>query len=436
MYMKKVLSICILLLIITNVFGQFRSNRKNTNTDTSSEVDYARPQEYEIGNIEVIGIKVLDENALISLTGLKKGDRIKVPGDEISGAIKKLWNHGLIGDASIYIDKKELGKVDLIIELSERARLTGILFEGVTKSKESELREDLDLLTGRILSDAVVRNAEIAVKKHHIEKGFLNTEIKVIKEADTLNQEGVKLKIIVNKKGRVKINKINVEGNENLGAAKIKKKMKSTNERVRFTLFEKIADGIFTFKPKKAKTFISSTNQMSWKDVKSFINDNVKLNFFNTSKFIKNEFEVDKSAVIAFYNSKGYRDAAITMDTVYNYNNNSINIDLKIDEGKKYYFRNITWAGNYVHTQKTLNNILDIEKGDVYNIDLINRKLSFNPKGPDISGLYMDDGYLFFNVTPVETGIVGDSIDIEMRIYEGEQAIINQITITGNGQNE
>lgn len=432
MYIKRVLPICILLLIVTSVFGQFRKGRKTNTANTSDQVDYSAPQEYEIGEIKVTGIKVLDENALISLTGLKKGDRIKVPGDEISGAIKKLWNHGLIGDASIYIEKKELGKVDIIIELTERARLTGMNFEGVNKSRESEIREDLDLLTGRVLSDAIVRNTEISVRKHYIEKGFLNTEVKVIKEADTLNREGVKLRIIVNKKGRVKINKINVEGNNNIGTSKIKKQMKSTHERVRFTLPEKIADAIFTFKPRKAKTFLDSTNQMSGRDVKGFINDNIKLNFFNTSKYIKDEFDVDKDGVIAFYNTKGYRDAAVTMDTVYNYDDNSINIDMKIDEGKKYFFRNITWTGNYVHTKKTLDAILDIDRGDVYNIELINRKLSFNPKGPDISGLYMDNGYLFFNVTPVEVGIVGDSIDVEMRIYEGEQATINKIIITGN----
>lgn len=432
MYMKRVLPICVLLLLVTGVFGQFRKNRKTNSTNTTTGIDYSRPIEYEIGEIKVTGVKVLDENALISLTGLKKGDRIKVPGDEISGAIKKLWNHGLIGDASIYIDKKELGKVDLIIELTERARLTGILFEGVSKARESEIRDDLDLLTGRVLSEAIVRNAEVSVKKHYIEKGFLNTDVKVIKEVDTLNREGVKLKIVVNKKGRVKINKINLEGNENLGSAKLKKKMKSTHEKVRFTLFEKIADGIFTFRPKKAKAFMSSTNKMSWRDVKGFLNDNVKLSFFNTSKYIKNEFNTDKESVVAFYNSKGYRDAAITMDTVYNYDDNTINIDVKVDEGKKYYFRNITWTGNYVHNEKVLNSILEIKKGDVYNIDLINRKLSFNPKGPDISGLYMDDGYLFFNVKPVETGIVGDSIDVEMRMYEGEQAIINNVIIKGN----
>ena len=428
--MKRILPICLFLLALTDVFGQFRTNRRKI--DTSTEIDYSLPQEYEIADIKITGIKVLDENALISLTGLKKGDRIKVPGDEISSAIKKLWEHGLIGDASIYIDKKELGKVNLIIELTERARLTGISFEGVSKSRESKIREDLDLLTGRVLSDAIVKNAEITVKKHYIEKGFLNAEVKIIRKVDTLNREGVNLKIVVNKKGRIRIHKINIEGNENIGASKIKKQMKSTNERVRFTLLEKLADGIFTFNFRKAKVFIDSTNQMSWKDIKIFITDNVKLNFFNTSKYIKNEFETDKNAIIAFYNTKGYRDIAILMDTMYRHDDNSINIDIKVNEGKKYYFRNITWVGNYVHTNKTLNAILDIDKGDVYNIELINRKLSFNPNGLDISGLYMDDGYLFFNVTPVETGIVGDSIDVEMRIYEGEQATINKVIVKGN----
>ncbi len=421
-----------MLLVITTAFGQFRTNRKGSNKTISTEIDYSRPIEYEIGNIKVIGIKILDENALISLTGLKKGDRIKVPGDQISGAIKKLWKHGLIGDASIYIDKSELGKVDIIIELTERARLTGISFVGVNKTRESEIRDDLDLLTGRVLSEAIIRNAEVTVKKNYVEKGFLNAEVKVIKEVDTLNKEGVKLRIVVNKKGKVKINKINITGNDNISASKVKKKMKSTNEKVVFTIPEKIADGIFNFKPKAAKTFIASSEKKSWKDVKTYLNDNVRLYFLNTSKYIKTDFEADKDAIVAFYNTKGYRDATITMDSVYNYDDNSVNIDMVIDEGRKYYFGNINWAGNYVHSTKRLDAILDVNKGDVYNMELINRKLSFNPKGPDISGLYMDDGYLFFNVTPVETGIVGDSIDVEMRIYEGEQATINKIIIKGN----
>lgn len=430
--MKKIFLLLIVVVLSDAAFGQFRNRNKNKNTTTSEELDYSNPQEYEIANIKVQGINVLDENALISLTGLKEGDRIRVPGDDISGAIRKLWKHGLVGDVSIFIEKPELGKINVIIELTERARLTGFTFEGINKAREADLRDNLNLIRGRVLSDAIIRNAEITVKKHFVDKGFLNTEVKVIREADSLNREGVKLRIMVNKKAKVKIKDIKFEGNNDIDGAKLKKKMKSTNEKVRFTIPEKLADAVFGFNPKKTKEFVTDKHDASWKDVKKFVNDNIKLNFFNSSKFVRTDFEDDKKVVINYYNSKGYRDAEITADTLYSVDVNKINIALKVDEGRKYYFRNIEWTGNYIHTDEILNKILDVEKGDVYNMELINRKLSFNPKGPDISGLYMDDGYLFFNVRPIEVGIVGDSIDVEMRIYEGEQATINKIIISGN----
>lgn len=430
--MKKTILLLVIIISLTDsAIGQFR-NRKNYNKNKSDQVDYSQQREYEISGIKIQGVKVLDENALISLSGLKIGDRIKVPGDEISSAIRKLWKHGLVGDVSIYTKDTELGKVDVIIELSERPRLTGFTFEGVTKSKESEIREDLNLIRGRVLSDAIIRNTEITVKKYYIEKGFLNTDVKTVREMDSLSSGGVTLKIVVDKKGKVKIKDINFEGNEQVGEIKLKQKMKSTNEKVRFTLPDVIADAVFTFRFKKAKEFFQNKHDASWREVSEFLAQHAKLNFFKSSKFINRDFEDDKKALIAHYNSKGFRDAEIVIDTIYNSSENRINIDIKVDEGSKYYFKDIRWTGNYIHDDDILNRILDIEKGDVYDMELINRKLSFNPKGADISGLYMDNGYLFFSVTPVEVGIVGDSIDVEMRIYEGDQATINKILITGN----
>ena len=428
--MKKILLLLVIVLVISETAdAQFR-NRRNKNE--SDEIDYSQQREYEISGIRVEGIKVLDENALISLTGLKIGDRIKVPGDEISGAIRKLWKHGLVGDVSIYTKNTELGKVDVIIELSERPRLTGFSFEGVTKSRESDLREDLNLIRGRVLSDAIVRNAEITVKKYFVGKGFLNTDVRIIRESDSLSSDGVRLRIVVDKKGKVKIENINFEGNEEISDIKLKQKMKSTNERDRFTLHTAIADLLFQGNIRKGNDFFKTKHDATWRDVAEFLERHAKVNFFNSSKFIENDFQDDKKAILAHYNSKGFRDAEIITDTVYRSGKNKIDVDITIDEGRKYYFRDITWTGNYVHTNEILNRILDIDKGDVYDMELINRKLSFNPKGPDISGLYMDDGYLFFSVVPVEVGIEGDSIDVEMRLFEGEQATINKILISGN----
>ena len=429
--MKRILFFLIFCCFLaTSLHAQFR--KRGAGAQGESDLSYSNPKEYVIAGIEVSGLKVLDKNALISLSGLKIGDEIKIPGDDISGAIRKLWKHGLVGNVTISIDKIEDDKIFLNIGLSERPRLTGFTFEGVKKGKESELREDLNLIRGRILSDAIIRNTEITVKNYYVQKGFLNAEVNVIQQQDTVNTDGVKLRIQVNPKSKVKINKINIIGNEHFADNRIKKKMKSTHERVRFALFRRAAELVMGVSPSSVKSFVDSTYEVSGEELKAFINDNVKLNFFNSSKFIKSDFEVDKDQIIAFYNSKGYRDAEIISDTIYKHDDNSINIDIQISEGKKYYFGDIIWTGNFVYSSATLDRVLAIEKGDVYNKELIDQKLSFNPKGPDISGLYMDDGYLFFRVTPVEVAVNGDSINVEMRIYEGEQATIRNVIISGN----
>lgn len=427
--MRNFLLIVILLLITITSWGQFRRNRTNPTTPVESGLNYSKPAEYIIAGIEVTGLNLLDKNAMVSLTGLRIGDKIKIPGDGISGAIRKMWKHGLVGDVTIKVDKIEDSNVYLNIVLSERPRLTSFYFKGITKGQESGLKDDLKLIRGKIVNDAMVRNTELAVKKHFVKKGFLNTEVKIIQERDTLNRDGIKLKILVNPKSKVKINRISFEGNEAISDATLKGKLKKTKERPRFTLHRTILSELLSF---NARGFFGPKKEVPWKDVKEFFNDNVKLNIFVSSKFIKAEYDEDKKKLIDFYNSKGYRDAEIISDSIYNFNNNSINIDFKVSEGRKYYFRNITWTGNYVYTSKTLSAVLGIKKGDVYNKDNIDKKLQFNPKGLDISGLYMDDGYLFFRINPVEVAVVGDSIDIEMRISEGEQATINEVTISGN----
>ncbi|MTI20709.1 outer membrane protein assembly factor BamA, partial [Fulvivirga sp. RKSG066] len=429
--MRRVLIFLILCCFAGQVDAQFRK-RNQSRSDNSSDLNYSNPTEYVIAAIEVSGLKVLDKNALISLSGLKVGDKVKVPGDDISGAIKKLWKHGLVGDVTISIDKIEGDQIYLNIGLAERPRLTGFTFEGVKKSRETEIREDLNLIRGRILSDAIIRNTQLTVKNNYVQKGFLNADVKVIQEEDTLNTDGVRLKIKVEPKAKVKIHRIRIIGNDEFSDSKVKKKMKKTNERLRFSLFRRAAELVVGFTPKKAADFMTESYDVSGEEFKQFLTDNIKLNFFKSQKFIQSEYEADKEAIIAFYNSKGFRDAEIVGDSIYAHSENAINIDIKVAEGRKYYFRDIIWTGNFIHTDNTLNSILNIEKGDVYNKELIDQKLTFNPKGPDISGLYMDDGYLFFQVQPVEVAVEGDSIDVEMRIREGSQATIKNIMIAGN----
>lgn len=426
--MKRFLFILLYIFLLVpalTTYGQFRRNREKATSAPADELNYANPIEYFIGGIDVTGLNILDKNAMISLTGLRVGDKIKIPGDQISAAVRKLWKHGLVGDVSIVVDRIEGQNVFLSIQLSERPRLTEFYFTGISKGRQSALKEDLNLIKGKIVNDAMVRNTELSVKKHFVKKGFLNTEVKITQVSDTLNRGNIRLRINVDLKQKVKINEIHFEGNSDVSAIKLKKQMKKTHEHPRFALHRALIAGLF-------RTRLDSAKSMSWREVKEFLSRNVKLNVFNTSKFIKTEYEEDKIKIVDYLNTLGYRDAEIVSDTITNYDQKSIDISIKINEGQKYYFRNIIWTGNYKYSSATLNKILDINKGDVYNRDEITKKTSFNPKGADISGLYMDDGYLFFRVDPVEVAVVGDSIDLEMRIFEGDQATIDEVLITGN----
>jgi outer membrane protein insertion porin family len=431
--MKNLILLLVILFVAAdNTLAQFRSSKGQTPALDQTTLNYASPQEFIIGGIEVTGLNVLDKNAMISLTGLKIGDKVKIPGDAISGAIRKLWKHGLIGDATIVVQKIEEGKVFLEVKLAERPRLTDFYFVGISKGRQSTLKEDLSLIKGKIVNDAMVRNAELSVKKHFVKKGFLNTIVKILPEYDTLNRGGVRLKIDVDLKSKVRINEIRFEGNEAVAAAKLKKRLKKTKEHARVTLHRTIAGELLTLTPGKIKPALDSSRNVSWRQLKEFINKNMKLNVFSGSKFIRSEYENDKQTMIEYYNSLGYRDAEILSDTIVNHDSKNIDVILRVYEGRKYYFRNINWVGNFIHSTNTLSKILDINKGDVYNKELLVKKTTFNPKGADISGLYMDDGYLFFNVDHVEVAVVGDSIDIEMRVREGDQATIDEVIISGN----
>ncbi len=392
-------------------------------------VEYGRINEFEIGGIRVEGTQYLDGNTLISLTGLKVGDRIKVPGEDISQAIKKLWKHGLVADASIYHEKIEDGKIYLVIVLKERPQMSKFEFSGVNKTQKSDLSDALALYRGKVLTDAILKNAENTVKQHFIDKGFLNCEVQMTQEPDTILSNHVRVHIKVNKKAKVKIDRINIIGADLITEQKMKKKMKNTKERLRFSLMSDILYRVFHL---NLKSFLTESKDMTDGVFADYISRHVNLNIFKSSKFIAADFKEDKASLIAYMNAKGFRDAVVVSDSIYRTAESSISIDIRINEGRKYYFRNISWKGNYVYTDEQLAKILGIKKGDVYDMEELNTRLSMNPQGTDITGLYMDDGYLFFNIRPVEVAIVGDSIDIEMRIFEGAQATINNVIISGN----
>ena len=392
-------------------------------------VDYGRPQEYEIAEINVTGTKFLDGNTLVSLTGLRIGDRIRIPGDDLSNAIKKLWKHGLVGDVKIFLEKIEDGKAYINVQLTERPRLSKSTFTGVSKSQTTDLSETVALYRGKVLTDAILKNTENNVKKHFIDKGFLNVEVNIEQVPDTILSNHVQLKIGIKKNAKVKIDRIYFKGAHEVSELALKGKMKNTKERIRFTLFHDVVSRIFNL---NVKSFITESKDMSGGEFNHYISEHVNLNIFKASKFIKSDFKEDRASLVAYLNSQGYRDAVIVSDSLFKTGVSTIAMQISIEEGVKYYFRDINWTGNYVYTDKQLSQILGMQKGDVYNQEELDKRLTMNPQGTDVSGLYMDDGYLFFNVRPVEVRIDGDSIDIEMRVYEGAQATINKVVISGN----
>lgn len=423
------------VLFSTQAWAQLPSYNLPTRTapaTSSQEINYQQPQQYEIAEIAVSGARYLDKNALISISGLQVGDKITVPGPEISAAIEKLWGQGLLEDVKIYATKIELGKIYLNIELKELPRLTRYTFEGINQSREKEIDDEIELLRGRIITDALIKNTRLVVQDYFADKGFRNVEVKIIPEVDSLITNGKSLRIVIDKGSRVHIDRINIFGNEAFPDFRLKWKIKKTKEQVRINIVEDLVARLLKWKFDDLKYFDDDSSQFTIEDFVSYLSYHCKINFFNGSKLVEKEYETDISELIAFYNSKGYRDAEVLVDSVYDVANNRINIDIQIDEGPKYYIRDITWTGNFLYSDSQLQGLFGIKRGEVYNKDKIDRRLTFDMQERDISSLYLDDGYLFFRATPVEVGIDGDSIDIEMQIYEGMQATINRVTIEGN----
>jgi len=352
-------------------------------------LDYTSPKEYEIAAITISGVKYLSEDALILISQLYVGQTISVPGDETSNAIKKLWKQGLFSDVQISITKIEDDKIYLNIFLQERPRLLRIDFFGVKKSEEEELIEDIPLTPGGQVTDDNINNTKNIIFDYYAEKGFYKTNVDIIQKDDTTMQNIVILEIFVDKFEKIKINEIIVEGNTVFSDEKVKRKLKDTKQKVWYR-------------------------------------------FYKPSKYVEDKYTVDKETLITKYNEEGYRDASVLVDSVYEFDDETINIFLQIDEGKQYFFRNITWVGNTKYTSAQLTKILDIQKGNVYDQSRLENRLSYEDDA--LSNLYLDDGYLFFQAIPKELLIENDSVDLEISLYEGPQASINRITVEGNSR--
>lgn len=419
----------IALCVVRFAEGQVRYG---VNAGQGVQIDYTNPKVFEIADIKFSGLNVLEERALISFTGIKVGDKIPIPGREISEAIKRLWKQGIIADVEFWLTKIEGDRAFLEVKLTERPRILGFDIEGVNSGQSTEIKDQVGII-GKVASAPLVKNTELLINKFFIEKGYLNTSVKTIQDIDTLVSDGVRLKFVVDKKSKVKINKISFEGNNTFSQARLKKTLKNTHEKPRFWLISALFDQVFKTNPKSVRNYVDSSYSVSKRDLKEFLSSNVKLNFLQSSKFIRNDFTEDKGTLVGFYNSKGYRDAAVVSDSIVSVNDDFINVHVKVDEGNRYYVRDIDWVGNFKYTDEELTTRLGIKKGDIYNQEKINQRTQFDGEGgDDINSLYMDDGYLFFRLEVVEVRAENDSMDLEMRLNEGEQATIKRIILKGN----
>ncbi len=381
----------IVLLLILLLKFPFYSQTDSTQikSTTVQVIDYTNPKEYEIGGIKVNGVTDRDPNAIAGYAGLRVGNKIILPGQDIARAIKKLWKIKLFADIEISIEKTIGEIVFLQIDLKERPTLSRYSFKGVKKSKHDDLRDALGgiLVKGGIITGDVKSQAIRKIKEYYIEKGYFNADVIIHESPDEKKKNTIKLQFDIKRNDRVKVADIYFVGNKQVSSKKLRKKM--SNVKRKGTLFRK-------------------------------------------SKFVKSEYEEDKSSIIDYYNKIGFRDARIVGDTMGFDADGNIVLMIKLNEGREYKFNNIVWKGNSIYKDEILSRYLGIKKGDTYNKELLQQRLQFSPDGRDVSSLYMDEGYLFFRVEPVEVAVDSGKIDLEMRIYEGPQATIDKVLIAGN----
>jgi outer membrane protein insertion porin family len=359
------------------------------------DISYAgTPRSCTVAGIEVSGVEGYEDYVLAGISGLSVGQQIHVPGNEVTDAVKRYWRHGLFSEVTITADSIIGDNIYLHIFLAVRPRVSDINYIGMKKSEREDMEKKLGLLKGSQITPNMLDRAKILAKRYYDDKGYKNAEITITQKDDVSNKNQVILDIEVDKKEKMKVKEITIVGNEKLTDAKIKGK-----------LFTKGAFGS-----------IHEAGKLS--------------SFRKKKKYTPERWKEDKQKLIEKYNEYGYRDATILEDSVWNYDDKHVSIYIKVDEGEKYYIRNITWVGNTVYPTDNLNKVLDMKKGDVYNQKLMDKRL--NKDDDAVGNLYWNNGYLFYRVQPTEVNIVGDSIDLEMRIEEGPQAHISRVRISGN----
>ena len=381
----------LMLLALSGVSLTMSAQQKIVNPDI---VYSGTPKTYKLAGLTVTGIEGYEDYVLTGISGLTVGQELEVPGTAITDAVKRYWKHGLFSDVSISADSIVGDNIYLKIHLAPRPRISTINYNGLKKSEREDMEKKLGLLKGGQITPNMIDRAKILAKKYFEDKGYKNAEVFIRQRDDVAAKNQVILDIDVDKKEKLKVRTITIDGDNQLGEKKIKG-----------TLFSK---GAF------AKTH--EAGKLS--------------NLLKSKKFTPERWAEDKKNLITKYNEYGYRDAMIVKDSVWNVDPKHVDIYVKVDEGKKYYIRNIKWVGNTVYSTDYLSRLLDMKKGDVYNQTYLNKRLSQDEDA--VGNAYWNNGYLFYNLQPTEVNIVGDSIDLEMRITEGQQARINRVRINGN----
>jgi len=369
------------LLIASLVHAQ------NADTSKFSIIDYSEPKEYIIQDVKVSGVQYLDTKILVSMSGLIVGRKITLPGEDVSKIIDKYWEQGLFSDVKIIASKIEGDKVLIDIQLKERPRLTKLIIHGVKKSEVDDLNEMYKIKSGSQITDNVINTLSNLTKKHFREKGFYSTKVSITQTPDSVTPNRVYVTITIDKKKKVRISKIEFEGNKKFSQRALRKTLKKTK-------------------------------QLSW-------------NIFSPSKFIEKDYKEDKTKLRDFYSKKGYRDFSILSDSINFISSSRLNLKIRVHEGNQYHFRKITWIGNTKYPSEILDKVLMLKKGDVYDQVSLEKRLSSDEESVH-NALYLNNGYLFSSVNPVESRIENDSIDLDIYITEGRQATINKIIISGN----
>jgi outer membrane protein insertion porin family len=379
--MRKLIVSLVLILLFSNIFAV-----DNSDSATIPFVDYSRSKEYIIADITVTGVRYLQPAHLISISGLSKGMKIKIPGPEISEAVRKYWKHGLFSDVKILVTKIEDDQASIEIQLRELPRMNLLEISGINKTEQDDINEKINLKRGTQITEDILNTTSTIIKRHFREKGFLNVGTDLKYEDDTANVNMVNLYIRINKSNRVKIDEIDFKGNEDYTDKRLRRVMKKTKQ--------------------------------------------IDLNIFKGSKLNDEDYKEDKKKLIEFYNAHGYRDAKLLNEKITPLNAKRIKLELTLTEGNQYYIRSINWIGNTKYPTEYLNAVLAMKPGDLYDQKLLNERISSDEDA--VTSVYMDNGYLFFSINPVEAKVENDSVDLEMRIYEGKQATLNDIIISGN----